>query len=138
MYIFRLIAMDNDGDVGFDDVILVVFNDFGIDCFFLFVYVGVDIVLVLFENLIEIVGDGVDFDGYIETFIWEKLFGLNMLFTNLGNFFLLIDVVVGEYIFRFMVIDNDLLSVFDDILILVIEKGGGIVILKFFFFNNDV
>lgn len=137
MYIFRLTATDNDGDAGFDDVILVAFNDPGTDRLPPLAYAGADTVLVLPENSIEIVGDGVDPDGYIETFIWEKLSGPNTPFTNPGNSLLLTDAVAGEYIFRLTVIDNDSLSAFDDISILVTEKGGGIVIPKFFSPNND-
>jgi gliding motility-associated-like protein len=137
MYIFRLTATDDDGASGEDQVIFVAFNDPGTDRLPPLAYAGADTVLVLPDNTIEIVGDGVDPDGFIESFIWTKLSGPNTPFSNPGNSLLLTDAVAGEYQFRLTVIDNDALSAFDDISILVTETGGGIIIPKFFSPNND-
>jgi gliding motility-associated-like protein len=137
MYIFRLTVTDDDGDAGFDEVILVAFNDPIADRLPPLAYAGADTVLVLPDNTIEVVGDGVDPDGFIETFIWEKISGPNTPFSNPGNSLLLTDAVAGEYKFRLTVIDNDSLSAFDDMSILVTEQGGGIIIPKFFSPNND-
>lgn len=134
LYIFRLTATDNENAIGFNDVIVFVSNPQNTINQPPVAYAGDDIVLVLPENEVTIIGQGLDPGGFVKDFVWEQVGGNTANYTTTQQVLSVTDLMAGEYFFRFTVSDTAL-SVFDDVKISVIEKSNEIP--SFFSPNND-
>ena len=133
-YVFRLSATDNLGAVGFDDAIVLVVPQ-TTERLPPVAYAGEDIILIMPENEVNVVGDGIDPDGFIENYIWEQISGTPASYTFSEKTLSATNLQPGNYTFRLTVIDSDTLSAFDDLNISVIEEKDEIP--KFFSPNND-
>lgn len=135
-YVFRLKATDDEGLTGQDDVIVFVFPEGGgNNAKAPIAYAGKDTVLVMPNNSLTIVGEGIDTDGQIEGFAWEQIGGPTANMNRVDNVLELIQLDPGEYVFELTVVDSDTLSATDQVNVTVIEEGDEIP--KFFSPNGD-
>lgn len=105
-YTFRLTVIDNAGGSGINDVNVTVnlssANQSPI------ANAGPDIALTLPNNSTNLIGAGSDADGTIASYNWIKLSGPSALLSNDNTPVLsLQDLVVGVYVFRLTVTDNN-------------------------------
>ena len=123
VYVFRLTATDNTGDIAFSEATLTVLQQSNIGPT---AYAGSDQTLVFPQNSVTLLGNGTDPDGTITTYLWKKLSGpstitigstnsQNLVLTNIGS---------GTYTFRLSVTDNDGDISFDDVTIAYFNNGG--------------
>lgn len=76
-------------------------------------------------NEILITGSGTDQDGYILSYLWEKVSGPNVVLTNKTSPVVkLSGFSKGEYIFRLTVIDNKGDKAFDEVKITVLPEAS--------------
>jgi gliding motility-associated-like protein len=98
-------------------------------------YAGQDTTLILPNNSLTIVGEGIDADGVIESYEWEQIAGPAVVMDRVDNVLNLVDMTAGEYTFQLTVVDSDTLSATDEVNVTVIEQTDEIP--KFFSPNGD-
>jgi gliding motility-associated-like protein len=135
IYVFRLKATDNAGLVGQDEVIVFVSIGGGSQAAPPVAYAGKDTTMIMPNNSLTIIGEGIDSDGQIESYSWEQISGPTATMNKIDNVLELIELDPGEYAFELTVTDSDTLSATDQVLVTVIEKADEIP--KFFSPNSD-
>ncbi len=105
-YTFRLTVTDNSGGTGIKDVNVTVnlssANQSPL------ADAGPDIALTLPNNSTNLIGSGSDPDGTISTYSWIKLSGPSVTLSNDNTAVLSVqDLVVGVYVFRLTITDNN-------------------------------
>ncbi|MEX1241456.1 MAG: Ig-like domain-containing protein [Cyclobacteriaceae bacterium] len=117
-YVFRITVTDNVGASSFEEIIVTVLplgsNQPPV------VSTGIDKVLFLPANSLNISGSASDADGSISTYSWSKISGPTAILTNetlptlsLGN------LVAGQYVFRLTATDDQGATAFDEVAVTV-------------------
>ncbi|HEY9049613.1 MAG TPA: tandem-95 repeat protein [Ohtaekwangia sp.] len=117
-YVFKLTATDDDGAIGSDNVSVVVqpaaVNKAPT------ANAGADKTLTLPTNSVNLVGSGSDPDGTIASYAWTKVSGPAATISGAATTTLsLSNLVVGSYVFRLTVTDNQGASGFDEVTVIV-------------------
>lgn len=117
-YIFRLTVTDNDGATAFDDIKVTVntaANKAPVAS------AGIDIVVTLPVNHVDLKGSGTDADGTIASYLWTQVSGPagGVIVTKDAAAIAVTNLLAGSYIFRLMVTDNDGATDFDEVQVTV-------------------
>ncbi|WP_333818828.1 PKD domain-containing protein [Ohtaekwangia sp.] len=117
-YVFKLTATDDDGATGSDNVSVIVqpaaVNKPPV------ANAGTDKTLTLPTNSVNLAGSASDPDGSIATYAWTKVSGATAVMSGASTATLsLSNLVVGSYIFRLTVTDNQGASAFDEVTVIV-------------------
>lgn len=105
-YTFRLTVTDNGGGTGISDVNVTVNSSSSNQS--PIADAGPDIALTLPNNSTNLIGSGSDADGTIVSYAWIKLSGPNASLSTENTAVLsLQDLVVGVYVFRLTITDNN-------------------------------
>ncbi|MEO1053269.1 MAG: PKD domain-containing protein [Bacteroidota bacterium] len=134
-YVLRLTVTDDGGLSSSDDVNITV--DPELVLIPPVVDAGQDVALQLPDNQLRLEGIADDEDGVIETYIWEKLVGPDVIIGKRDSTVLnIVDMERGRYLFRLTAVDNDGLSSADDVTVIV-RGDGDSDFPKFFSPNGD-
>jgi gliding motility-associated-like protein len=117
VYRFRLIAVDNDGGVASDEMLLTVLPKTNISPI---VSAGQDLKLVFPANTISIIGSAIDPDGVIKSTKWSQVSGAPSVLFESGFELQVSELKPGSYMFNFSATDNQNETVSDDVLLEVI------------------
>lgn len=113
IYVFRITATDDDGDIDTDDATITV-NPAAVNQVPV-ANAGIDRALVLPTNSVNLTGSGSDPDGSIASYLWTKQSGPAATLTNANTATLqLTGLVLGTYVFRLTVTDNSGATGFDE------------------------
>lgn len=103
-YTFRLTVTDNSGATGFDDVVVVVSASNQPPV----ANAGANKTIQLPTNSTTLSGSGSDSDGTITSYLWTKVSGPTATLSNANTPTLsLTNLVIGTYVFRLTVTDDD-------------------------------
>lgn len=118
-YKFRLTVTDNGGASHTDDVLVVVQSTIPPVA-----NAGSDKTIILPQNSTSLIGSGVDVDGTIASYTWEKVSGPGVTLgaTNVSTLDLS-NLVEGVYLFRLTVTDNLGASHTDQVNVFVLPAG---------------
>jgi len=117
-YIFELRVTDNKGEVATDEMEIVILAErAGPEA-----YAGVDTVVNMPVDEIQLVGLGTVVEGSITEYLWEKKSGPDVVLSNFETSVLdLTSIHSGEYLFAFTVTDDQGVSDTDDVMLKVTE-----------------
>lgn len=119
-YVFTLTVTDNSGATGSDNVMVMV-NPAPPNNQSPTANAGTDKSLILPNNSIDITGTGTDADGTIAGYVWTKIAGPSTFtLTNSNTSKVTVsNLIVGTYVFRLTVTDNQGASGTDDVSVTV-------------------
>jgi PKD repeat protein len=123
VYVFRLTVTDDELDVRFDEAIITVSDQASGE---VIVNAGSDRSITLPNNTLTLNGTASDPDGgEISSYEWTQVSGPNTAtLTNENTASLMAsDLIEGMYVFRLTVIDEDMDTNFDDVMVSVFPEG---------------
>ncbi len=124
-YSFRLRVTDNNGATN-DDIANVFVNSASVNLPPI-ANAGIDKTIVLPTNSITINGQGTDSDGQITSYLWEKVSGGALTFSDASLQNVLVsNLVEGTYILRLTVTDNFGATNFDEMILRVLAPNSNI------------
>ncbi|NJN26096.1 MAG: T9SS type B sorting domain-containing protein [Cyclobacteriaceae bacterium] len=117
-YSFRLTVTDNSGASNFDDVIIKVLPI--VENIAPQAFAGNDKSITLPTSSVTFDGSGIDSDGSISAYFWEKINGGAATLSNINNAILSVkNLVQGVYVFRLTVTDNAGAKGYDEVELVV-------------------
>jgi len=124
-YVFRLTATDDQSEFGFDEVTVNVTDGSGSQL--PIANAGEDRAISAPENSLTLDGSGTDPDGgEITAYLWTQITGPNTatLSGETSDDLILNDLIVGDYVFRLTVTDDENDTAFDEVTVTVNPEGG--------------
>ena len=116
IYVYKLTVTDNDGASDSDNITVTVTQSNQAPI----ANAGNDITIKLPSNSVTINGTGIDNDGTITSYSWQKTSGPNASLSNTNNPSLIVsNMVEGVYVFRLTVTDNESATGSDEVRVTV-------------------
>ncbi|MEO6228890.1 MAG: T9SS type A sorting domain-containing protein, partial [Ferruginibacter sp.] len=130
-YVFQLKVTDDDGASAYDEVqvtvnkAIVVAPPSGVNQIPVS-NAGPDVTISLPTNSVTLVGSGTDSDGYIATYVWTKVSGVNnyAIKSPSSATTVISGLIEGRYLFQLKVIDNSGASAYDYVYVTVTKAAA--------------